>query len=360
MQVIFFSIILLSFSQFSCRRIHDEFPGKQWASISPEDAGFSSSQLDSFVEFIGGTGCIVRNGLMVKEWGFAGHPLDVASAVKPVYAHIVYMSIYNKRISSLDELVCNIDPRLSSLNPELNFKDHKMTWRHLVTQTACYGVSEDPGTAFDYSDFQTALLIDTLVFRVYETGYDGVDKKILNPLLADHIRCQDYPTMNGIHVHPGRLRISARDFVRFGMLYLKGGKWMGRQVVPSEFVHMALSSPHKQVLLRTQQKPAERILNQRSIGAGENQEEHLNSYTYMWWLNGIMDNGQRVLPDAPTNIVYSIGHAGRDALIILPDYDIVLCWMDGLEGMSARRFSQRGKNYVNLALKKLIKALPDS
>jgi len=42
---------------------------------------------------------------------------------------------------------------------------------------------------------------------------------------------------------PGRLALSWRDFARFGLLYLRHGKWRDKQLLDSERVEMAISSP---------------------------------------------------------------------------------------------------------------------
>jgi len=336
---------------------HRVFPGEAWETLTPENAGMDPERLDAFVDFVQGSGCIVRHGRMVWQWGHVDHPFDIASAVKPVYAHLVYMAIADGKLESLDEPVARYKPELCALNPDLKNSDHAITWRHLVTQTACYGVAESPGSAFDYSDYQSALLIDTLVINVYETGYDQVDEKLLEPLLSTQIGCQDSPTMNSQRSHPGRLRISPRDLARFGLLYLSGGKWGSRRVVPEDLAIQAVSSPHPPSLPRTEQQPAERLPAQRSIGAGENQEEHLGGYSYMWWLNRQMEDGTQVLPDAPIDLFCAIGHAGGDALVILPSLDVVLCWVDGLEGNHARRFSTRGRVRVNRALRRFMESL---
>ncbi|MDA0990351.1 MAG: serine hydrolase, partial [Verrucomicrobia bacterium] len=193
----------------ACRRHETEatriFPGKTWSHTTPDAAGMDAEKLAAFVEYVGGSGCIVRGGRMVRQWGHVDHPFDVASAVKPVYAHLLYMAIAEGHLDSLDSLVAESEPRLCDINADLDHKDKSMTWDHLVTQTACYGVLEEPGTAFDYSDYQSALLIDTLIHQVFPYGYDQVDEKIVEPLLAEPIGCEDSPTLFGRRSHPGRL-----------------------------------------------------------------------------------------------------------------------------------------------------------
>src|SRR6266545_2671140 len=47
----------------------------------------------------------------------------------------------------------------------------------------------------------------------------------------------------GYQLGYGFLRLTARDLARFGYLYLKGGNWQGRQVVPAAYVRAA-TQPH--------------------------------------------------------------------------------------------------------------------
>ena len=147
------------------------FPGKEWEQYGHEESGFDMPVLQKTINALGGHGCIVRRGRMVSSWGRPNHALDIASAVKPLYAHFVYMLIQDGRIDGLDDAVVKFEPGLASLNKDLGFKDRLITWRHLITQTSCYGMSEEPGSAFDYSDYQSALLIDTIVYKVCGTGY---------------------------------------------------------------------------------------------------------------------------------------------------------------------------------------------
>ena len=341
-------------------RIRPTSPGRQWAHLPAGRAGFDIDRMTAFVTHVGGTGCIVRYGRMVHQWGHYAHPLDVASATKVVYAHLIYAAIRAGLIENLDSPVSRFEPGLTRLNEPLGFKDAGITWRHLITQTACYGVEEKPGTAFNYSDYQMALLIDALVFKVYGTGYYDVDRRILDPSLTRLLQCQDRPTLNGATSLPGRLRISARDFARFGLLYLQAGEWRRRRVIAREHAVRAIGTPVDVSMPRTQQVAADMLPKQRTIGSGENQERHMNSYSYGWWLNGVDKDGTRVLPDVSADAFLAQGHAGHDALIVIPSLDLVVCWIDAFEGNPATRYSVDGHQRVNTALKLLLKSIHEA
>src|SRR5260370_16980277 len=68
----------------------------------------------------------------------------------------------------------------------------------------------------------------------------------------------------------GRLAISTRDFARFGLLYLRQGKWRSQQLLQTNFVQMALHSPISANLQRTSGKEAETLPGQRTLGGTRN------------------------------------------------------------------------------------------
>jgi len=309
------------------------WPGKTWARKKPEQLGLAADRLAEFARYVGGRGCIVRHGFLVYTWGDAARRGDVASAAKPVYAHFLFKALEDRRISSLDERVVKYEPRLAQINGKLGHKDRFITWRHLATQTSCYGVIEKPGTAFDYNDWQMALFWDLLFCRVYGTDYQNVDRTVLRPLLTDVLECEDEPTLMafGVHDRPGRLAVSPRDFARFGLLYLRQGRWRGRSLLRADLARMAVSDPLPNRIPRAGMQAAEMLPGQRSIGSRripDNQTDHLGSYSWLWWINGVDRRGKRHWPDAPRDVYGAFGHGGRRAMVVIPSLDLVASWND--------------------------------
>jgi CubicO group peptidase (beta-lactamase class C family) len=334
------------------------FPGEHWDHIAPEQAGFAPDLLAEFVREVGGHGLVVRYGYVVTWWGRYARPLDVASGCKPVYAHIVYAAIRDGLIGDLDEKVSPRVPELDLIGESPDVHYGQITWRHLLQQTACYGVEERPGTAFNYSDYQAALLADTIVFGVHNTVYGRADREILEKYLAGPLEFQDHATLTHKRSHLGRLRISARDFARFGLLYLNRGKWKGRQCIPRELAIQAVSSPIPHDFPRTDQVMARMIEDQRSLGAGTNMESHMGSYSYTWWVNGEVRKGCRLFPDLPADTFLAQGHSGHDVLLVIPSLDLVVCWIDAFpRRRHAARFSADGHELVYAAARKLISTM---
>jgi CubicO group peptidase (beta-lactamase class C family) len=267
---------------------------------------------------------------MVFTWGEADRKGDVASACKPWYTHFLLAALEGGKSASLDDKVAQFQPGLASINEKLGHKDREITWRHLSNQVSCYGVEERPGEAYDYSDYNISLFFDTLFLGVYGSSWKNLDDELLHPKLTDILQCLDTPTFLafGLENRPGRLAVSPRDFARFGLLYLRQGRWKGRQILRREHVSLATSSPLPNRIPRTAGKPAEMIPAQRSIGGGNNQCDHLGSYSFTWWTNGVDREGKRHWPDAPLKAYGAFGHGGVRAMVVLPGLGIVTSWND--------------------------------
>ncbi|MEM7110543.1 MAG: serine hydrolase, partial [Bacteroidota bacterium] len=86
------------------------------------------------------------------------------------------------------------------------------------------------------------------------------------------------------------------DQARFGLLFLRNGKWGDQQLISEKWVHMAVQSS----------KPNE-------------------SYGYMWWLN----KGRRKWEGLPENLFYAAGFGGN-FIVIDQEKDIMIItrWLE--------------------------------
>ena len=300
------------------------FPGKSWATKTPHEVGLSETSLAEMSRYVGGFGCVVRHGYLVHGWGAVDLRKDVASCCKPWFTHFLFKALEQGKIASVDERILPLEPRLESLNAELGHKDRAISWRHLANQISCYGVRERPGEAYDYSDFNMALFFDTLFYTVYHSTPEKTTADVLEPMLTNVLGCQDAPRFDV----RGRLAISPRDFCRFGLLYLREGNWNGRQLLSRDHLHTILHSPLANSIPRTKGEKSEMIAGQRSLGGGSNQTDHLGSYSWAWWTNGVDRHGARHWPTAPEDTFAALGHAGKRALVVIPSLDLIVSWND--------------------------------
>ncbi|KPK70832.1 MAG: hypothetical protein AMJ84_07260 [Acidithiobacillales bacterium SM23_46] len=329
------------------------YPGETWATRAPEAVGLDAAGLEAFSHYAGGRGCIVRHGYMVYTWGDVSRRADVASACKPWFSHFLFKAVEEGRIPSLDEKVARWEPRLKNINKPLGYKDRDITWRHMANQVSCYGLGEKPGTAYCYNDWQMALFFDTLFLKVYGATYDNVDAKVLHPKLTGVLQCQDDPTFMafGTGDRAGRLGISVRDFARFGLLYLHKGNWKGRQLLSARHAAMAVTSALPNSIPRAGNMATDMIPGQRSLGSKripDNQTDHLGSYSWLWWTNGVDRDGKRHWPDAPKDAYGAFGHGGPRAMVVIPSLDLIVSWNDA---------KVRSREMESQALKLLVAAL---
>lgn len=295
--------------------------------IGTAEAGLDPERLATFSKAIGGNGAVVRHGAVAYTWGLPDKPLDIASASKAVYSFLVFRAVEEGRIPSLDQPVVEWMPELGRINAALHHKDSRITWRHLITQTSCYGVAEEPGTAFDYNDFQTGLLWILLFEKLYKTpGQGGIET--LKHELFDTLGATDRPVLRAMQSAPRlhRLIMSPLDLARFGLLFLQDGRWKDRQIISREHVDLVRQHPHPLSLPRTAGQDAEMLPDVPSYGGGKNQDDHLGCYSHMWWLNKRDRQGKLLFPSAPEDAFAAIGYGGEKVLMVVPSLDMVVSW----------------------------------
>lgn len=310
------------------------FPGVNWEMRTPAAVGLDIAKLDAIQNYLGGRGCVVRNGYLVYTWGDVTMRGDVASAAKPWYSTLLFKAVEEGLITNLDSLAVQYESKLNSLNIAQSRKDTNITFRHFANQTSCYGVRENPGTAYDYNDWQMALFWDILFLKVYGATYANVDDTVLHPKLTSILQCQDNPTFMafGTDDRPGRLAVSPRDFARFGLLYMNKGNWNGTQVISQAHATMAVTNMLPLSIPRSVGVAAEMLPGQRSIGSynvPDNQNDHNGGYSWMWWVNGVQRNGLRRWPKAPADVYTCLGHEnGQRGIAVMPIQNIVISWND--------------------------------
>lgn len=310
------------------------FPDGPWPIATPQDVGLDPRKLGEAAAWLSGRGCVIRHGKLAYAWGDPTQRGDVASAVKPWYTHFLFKAVELGKLPSLDTLAVNYEPRLADLNPVLGHKDRRITFAHLATQTACYGLTEHPGTAYVYNDWQMALFADLLFTKIYGVPLAKIDRRVLHPLLTDSLGCEDQPTMLafGPHDRPGRLAISPRDFARFGWLYLHQGRWGNRQLLAPALARKAITEPLPLSIPRTAGQAAAMLPGQRSIGSKiipDDHNDHDGGYSWLWWVNGVRRNGERRWPDAPADVAVCAGHGhGKRGMALFPGLDMVASWND--------------------------------
>ncbi len=297
------------------------FPGVSWTEQSPQELGLDPAPLAALGSLVGGSGCLVRKGYLVYEWGDTYAHGDIFSAAKPVISSLLLLAVQERKLPSVDSRVADVVPALSTLN---GGKDRAMTWRHLASMTSGYGLSEPPGAAFAYNDYAIALFYEALISGVFgEDGNSVLHTRLTGPLQFER------PCHFGVAGagRPGRLAVCVRDFARFGLLFLNRGNWNGRRILGAQPSRTAFPRPVPARLRMTAGQPADMLPDQRSFGGEKDQTEvGPGWYAFNWWVNGRDRHGRRPMPTLPSSCYAASGLWGRDILLILPPYRMVVCW----------------------------------
>ncbi len=157
--------------------------------------------------------------------------------------------------------------------------------------TLSYKPTSEPGKKFEYLSGNTELLAFVLEKATGKKLSDYASEKLWQPMGASSNALWSLDHENGTEKAYCCINSNARDFARFGKLYLDSGRWNGKQLVNEEYVLNSI-------------KPAD-LTNKEG-----NKIDH---YGYSWWLVNYKGH----------QIFYSRGILGQ-YVISIPDKNMVI------------------------------------
>jgi len=176
---------------------------------------------------------------------------------------------------------------------------------------------------------------------------------VLKKKLGDVLGFEDRYTFEvfGAGDRKGRLGISCRDFARFGLMVMRGGRWKDKQVVREDLVRMAISSAVDARTPLTSGKEAPMIEGQRSIGGGRNiTNEGPGWYSFNWWVNGKNRQGKRLYENLPQDTVVASGHGARRLMVIVSKWDLIVVWNEAEKMEEKRERQEEGMKLLKEAV----------
>ena len=290
------------------------FPGATWESKKPSELNLSDELLDNVAKSLGGHGCVVKQGYMVKIWGEQEKRTDIFSSAKPVLSTLLMFAMKEGKITSFDQPV-------SEFGWELSPKDRGMTIRHLTNMVGGYARPEEPGKAWAYNDYAIQLYQKTLFDRIFQSSPEEV---FHDPSRFGALQLQD-----GFKFNPANRRMNAspRDFARIAWFWLNRGEWDGKQLLPREYFD---ENMRPQVPSDLPNSNDDKTNDYLKIGSYGGESNHFTKYGpgiygFNWWHNAIVPNSKESLtwPDAPKDAVMSQGFRGNSSVII-PSLDLVV------------------------------------
>ncbi|MDO9358635.1 MAG: serine hydrolase [Polaromonas sp.] len=228
--------------------------GNEWRSSSPAEQVLDAAAfkgLDATIAAELGdvqSVVVVLRGRTVFEYHRDGNPAalrDVHSVAKSALSALVGIAAGQGLIGSLDQPVLALMPEWKALNNDP--RAASITVRHLLTMTAGFEVNDPAGTA------SAGRPADTWARRLRsEPGatfaYDNalipmltaVLERVTGMPLTDYARQQLVtPLMFAEPSYNRGLALRTLDMAKLGQLFLQGGMWGGRQIVPQAFVTAA-------------------------------------------------------------------------------------------------------------------------
>ncbi len=310
------------------------FPGTTWEERTPESLGMDASVLNQLEQLLGGRGCVVKNGYMVKTWGDQTQVSDWASSSKPVLSTFLFFAV-------AEGLVKSVDQPIADFGWELKPKDQGITFRQLGAMMSGYARPEGPGEAWAYNDFAIQLYQKTLFDKVFKADAKAVadDPKRLGTL----------GFQEGLSfTERRRVMASVRDFARIAWFWLNHGRWGQNQLLPARFFDEFMKPQAPFNLPATTPAEQDDYLNVGSYGGNSDQFSMCGpgTYGFNWWFNekGRTHPDTRVWPDAPVDAVMSIGARGYCSAFI-PSLNVVLVsaggnWGEIIPGNPGTVFNQ--------------------
>lgn len=291
------------------------FPGAEWASRAPADMDMDAATLEAIAALLGGRGCVIKDGYVVKTWGDQAERSDWMSAAKPVFSTMLFFAIEEGRVTSVDQPVADFGWPLVG-------KDTGITFRHLGGMTSGYARPEGPGVAWAYNDFAIQLYQMTLFDKVYQGDSAEVvqDQKRLGAL-----GFQDGLAFSAKR----RLTASVRDFARIVWFWANKGRWGDKRVLPENYFSDYMRPQTPKDLPQTVEAETTDYLGIGSFGGGSDHftKEGPGIYGFNWWFNdtGRLHPDTLTWPDGPADAVMAIGAGGNCAVFVPSLRAAVIC-----------------------------------
>jgi CubicO group peptidase (beta-lactamase class C family) len=299
----------------------ETFPGKSWQPLSSsEKAKWSAGKLAAAQAYANADSIhtsavmVVQGGVVVDQWGDFDKKIDCYSIRKSLLSALY--GIYSA------EGVIDVNQTLEQLgiddSPDPLTKEEKQA-RVVDLLRARSGVyhkvdfetesmqksrpargSHAPGTFWYYNNWDFNVLGTIFEKKTGMKIGDAFYQRIAKPIGMEDFQPSDVFYFGGpLSIHPAyHFEITARDMARFGLLYLRHGRWNDKQIVPEAWIE---KSSHANEMVK-------------SDGA-----DH-GGYEYLWWV----DYGGVHFPEVSLPGVYSARGNGAHYIFIIPTLDMVI------------------------------------
>jgi len=259
---------------------------------------------------------IVDDGIIISQWGAVSTKFNVHSIHKSFLSALCGIAVANGQINlnaTMEQLgVDDNEPSLTLQEKQARVID-LLKARSGIYHPALYESpamraeklprgSHPPRSFWYYNNWDFNALGTIYEQTTRDSIYHAFDVQIAQPIgMQDYDpKEQQYFTgQDSVHrAYP--FCMSARDMARFGLLYLRGGRWRDSQLIPAQWVHDSTVA--------------------YSVADG-NARDGYSGYGYLWW---IAVNGNHYpnveLPDGS----FSAWGAGGHFIVVVPSLNLVV------------------------------------
>jgi CubicO group peptidase (beta-lactamase class C family) len=293
----------------------------------------------------GPAGVIIKNGYIAAQWGDVDRVDMTFSATKSFLSTVAGLAVDRGLITSVK------DPVKNYVSDESFESEHnsKVNWEHLLHQSSDWsgtlfglhdwadrpskvgGIDEwrnrtliEPGTVYEYNDVRVNLLAYSLL-NVWRKPLPMVLKEnIMDPIGASttwrwYGYEDSYANIDGLMMqsvsggghHGGGIFSNTLDMARFGLLFLRNGKWRDKHLISEKWIQQAIQPSMTQ-----------------------------KDYGYLWWLNV-----DKKWENVPSGVFYALGYGGN-YIIVDRDNDMVIV---------VRWVNDKVEDVLNLIYRSMIK-----
>ena len=247
------------------------FPAQQWDRRAPEELGLDNAKLDAAREWMltsppdtrPTSAAIVRGGYLLADWYHKIEPTAanqrMASVCKSIYCSMLGIAIAEGKIPSADARLVDYYPAIRELmdpaacpQPEtaLTVEDvEQITFGMLAAQVSGFlRPNQSPGKAWHYQTHGMGVIMHAVAMAYgYYDPHDVAGSIGSGELIRAKLRDPIGGTWRwkyGGFPHPPTakpwifdnytsLYMTTLDMARMGLLWLAGGRWGGRQIIPA-------------------------------------------------------------------------------------------------------------------------------
>ncbi|MCX7047874.1 MAG: serine hydrolase [Candidatus Sumerlaeota bacterium] len=298
--------------------IHAHVHAAVWENLTDAEAtsaGWSREKLAAAREYAATlnteAAMIVTRGKVLDSWGAVDRKINVHSIRKSFLSAMYGIQVEAGKLrlnaTMADLGIDDNEPRLTEVEKRATVHD-LLKSRSGIYHPALYETarmkaqrpqrhSHEPGAFWYYNNWDFNVL-----GAIYEQQCKAAIYEDFRRLIAEPLGMEDYEVSDGKYVtgadsihraYP--FRMTARDMARFGLLFLRGGQWNGKQVVPAAWVKESVTS-----------------YSEADVRGG---------YGYLWWIaRGGLHLPGVTLPEGS----YSARGTGGHYILNVPALDLVI------------------------------------